>query len=138
FVERERAAAFALHVTGADGASLVKNAGKAAEGAADAAAVERAVVSASRKGPAGVAWLRSGGWRVLVRPHPIVGVLKGLGKGTIPDVIPRLFERMGAQAWWLLPLLAAWAFAETAMIGARVRGPRERYRVERPRARQAA
>ena len=75
---------------------------------------------------------------MLVKPHPVVGVLKGLWKGTIPDAIPRLLERMGAEAWWLLPLLAAWAFLEATLIAARVTASRGRPVAERPAARRAA
>lgn len=116
FVERRADGAFALHVTGRDGARLVIEAGEAAE-----AIVPRA----ARKGRAGVAFLRTPGARAMLRPHLIVGLLKGLRKGTLADAVARAIERLDARAWWIIPLLAAWGLLECVWLGGRLMGGRE-------------
>ncbi len=110
FVEREKAGAFALHVTEREGATLVKEGGVAAE---------KAVVLAGRKGPRGVAWLRTGAYRALVRPHPLVGLVKGLWKGNVQMAVQRGLERLDARAWWLIPLAASWVLVELGLLAGR-------------------
>ena len=82
FVEREKGAAFALHVTGKEGVDVVKAAGDAG--------TARVVILAGRKGEAGALWLRAGAWRALVRPHVLVGALKALYKGNADDLVRRV------------------------------------------------
>lgn len=107
FVERRSDGAFALHVTGRDGARLVIEGGQAAE---------TLVPLAARKGRAGVSFLRSPAAKALLKPHPIVGLLKGLRKGTIGDAVARAIERLDPAAWWLVPLLAAWCLLEAVWL----------------------
>lgn len=114
FVERQPGGAFALHVTGKEGVDLVK--ASDAAGPAARAAADRAVVLAARRGESGRAWLRTGSWRVLARPHPIVGVLKALYKGNAEALAARIAAALDPRAWWLLPLLAAWVVVEAALL----------------------
>lgn len=107
FVERRTDAAFALHVTGRDGVRLLARAGDAAD---------PLIVKAARKGTPGGAFLRTPAARVLLKPHPIVGLLKGLRKGTIADAAARLLERFDPHAWWAVPLLAAWTLLECGFL----------------------
>lgn len=116
FVEREPAGAFALHATGREGAEIVKGAGRATEGA------EKALVMASAKGEHGVAWLRTGAWRTLARPHLLVGLAKGLWKGNVEALAARIAAAIDPHAWWLVPALAAWTFLELVLLVRRLRG----------------
>jgi hypothetical protein len=118
FVEREPAGAFALHVAGKEGADVVKGAEKA--GSSAAAASERALVLAARKGERGVGWLRTGAWRVLARPHPLVGLAKGLWKGNVEQLAARVAEALDPKAWWLVPLLGAWSVLELLLLVGRL------------------
>jgi hypothetical protein len=133
FVERQPSGAFALHVLGDEGAQLVKSgakneikteiklAARSGEHAAEAGlASERAMLQAARKGPAGAAWLRTAG-RAALRPHPLLGLAKGLYKGNIERLAARVTQELDPRAWWVLPLLAAWTFLEGAMLIARLR-----------------
>jgi hypothetical protein len=124
FVEREKTGAFALHVTEREGATLIKEGGVAAE---------KAVVLAARKGPRGVAWLRTGAYRALVRPHPLVGLVKGLWKGNVQKAVQRALERMDAHSSWVLPLLASWVLVECGLLGRRWRAA-----AQLPRKKQSA
>jgi hypothetical protein len=116
FVEREKAGAFALHVTGKEGADLVKAA--AGAGSAEAGAL---VVSAARRGPAGAAFLRSPAAGLVLRPHPLVGLAKGVWKGNAQRLVARALGAADGRAWWLIPLCAAWVLVEGAMIAGAVR-----------------
>ena len=109
FVEAEKAGAFALHITGKEGAELVKS--------ADAAAgAEKALVMASHKGPAGVAWLRTGAYRALARPHWLSGIGKALWKGNASALAARIAETIDPRAWWIVPGLAAWVVMELGLV----------------------
>ncbi len=121
FVERAEgmgkgSGVLALHVTGAEGARLLKAAGSAGAQAAD-----RVVVTAARKGAPGAAWLRTPSARVLLRPHPLVGLAKGLWKGNVQELAVRVAAATDRHAWWIIPLLAAWVFVECAVIAGRIR-----------------
>ncbi|MCW5764775.1 MAG: hypothetical protein KIT68_02220 [Phycisphaeraceae bacterium] len=121
FAERQAAGsggAFALHALGDQATDTLR----LAENTADAAKAEIAVVKAAEKGTAGAAWLRSGAWRAAMSPHPIIGLLKGFYKGTIPDLVQRAIDALGGAAWWLIPLLAAWLFVELALLARRFSG----------------
>jgi hypothetical protein len=109
FVEAERAGAFALHVTEAEGAALVKAAGAGSDAA-------QAVVLAARHGDAGRAWLRSGKWKLLARPHALVGLAKMVYKGNATELAARVASALDPRAWWLLPLLAAWVVIEAGLL----------------------
>lgn len=60
---------------------------------------------AGKKGPAGLDLLRRSG-RVMLQPHPLLGLIKGIYRGTIPDLAIETLRRhgsalMGAAAGWL-------------------------------------
>jgi hypothetical protein len=116
FVEKNRRGAAALHITGKEGASLVKGSVRAGATAADAS---QAVILASAKGKHGIAWLRTGAWKAMLRPHALVGIAKGLWKGHAQDLAARLASLIDPHARWLLPLLAAWVFVEAAFLARR-------------------
>ncbi len=107
FLERERGGAAALHIGGEDGARLLR------EGTG---AVEHGVVLAAEKGRAGVRLLASPAGRALLRPHPLVGLLKAVWKGNATDLLTRALDRVDPQAWWLLPAACGWAAGETVML----------------------
>lgn len=109
-----RAAAFALHVTGPDGVRAIAN-------AADDAlpAIEKTLVAAARKGDAGRGWLR-GGAAIALRPHPLLGLAKGVYKGNVAALAARAAQWLDPRAWWVLPLLATWVFVECSLLGRRV------------------
>jgi hypothetical protein len=96
----------ALHVTGAEGAGLIKSLG---------AAADDVVVAASKKGAHGRAWLGVGGYRAL-RPHPIVGAFKGVWKGNAAKLAARAAAALDPGAWWIVPLLASWVFVECGLL----------------------
>lgn len=110
--------AFALHVAGDEGAAFVKRAETLGPSAVRAA--DDALVSAARKGPAGVGWLRGTAARSLLRPHPIIGLTKGLWKGNVEGLVRAAIDRMGPSAWWLVPLFAAWVFVECVLLARKV------------------
>ncbi len=126
FVERQPHGAFALHVAGDAGATIVKDAAKVGESAASSAAkiaenaapvAETVLIKAARKGERGVRLLtNSRAGRILLKPHALVGLAKGLWKGNLAALAQRLVDRFGPNAWWLLPLLAAWTFVEVVLI----------------------
>jgi hypothetical protein len=112
FVEKSGAGAFALHVTGKEGADLLK-AGESAEDL---------VIKASKKGRAGTNFLRSPAARTLMRPHLVVGLLKGIWKGNAAKLVSRALERLDPSAWWLVPLLAGWVVVEIGLLMGKLRG----------------
>jgi hypothetical protein len=115
FVDKTGEGAFALHVTGKEGAELLK-AGEAGE---------ELVVKAAKKGKAGSAFLRTAAAKAVMKPHFVVGLLKGLWKGNAAKLVQRALERLDPSAWWLLPLLAAWVVVEAGWLAARFRRPCE-------------
>lgn len=102
----------ALHVTGPEGVRLLR---LAPDGGAD-----RVIISAAKKGARGAAWLRTPSARLLLRPHPLVGLAKGLWKGNVQDLAVRIAAATDRHAWWIIPLLAAWAFLEVTLIAGRL------------------
>lgn len=102
FLKRQPAGGFVLHVAGKDGVDIVKTSLRESE---------NVLVMAARKGDSGIAWLRSGGQRLL-RPHLIVGALKGLHKGNIQQVITRVAAEYDPYGWLAIPACAAWVFLE--------------------------
>lgn len=67
-----------------------------------------ALVAASRKGEAGFAWLRHGG-AIMLRPQPLVGVLKGVFKNNVPKLV---LDGLTRFRWTLLPMASLWFFFE--------------------------
>lgn len=129
FVERHPHGAFALHVAGDSGATIVKDAAKLNEAAASTAKVadnaaplgESTLIKSARKGERGVRLLtNSRAGKILLKPHALVGLAKGLWKGNLANFAQRLVDRFGPNAWWLLPLLAAWTFVEVVLIARKV------------------
>ncbi|HYE03249.1 MAG TPA: hypothetical protein VD963_08430 [Phycisphaerales bacterium] len=106
FVRAAPDGAFALHATGRHGVRLLASGERGAEAA---------VGLAARKGPAGNRWLASGNWRLMLRPHPLIGLGKGLWKGNAARLAERLIASLGRHAWWLLPLSAAWLVFELGL-----------------------
>jgi hypothetical protein len=117
FVERNKGGAAALHITGRDGAAMVKNAARAGETTTDAG---RAVILAAAKGQHGVAWMRTGAWRTMLRPHPFVGIAKGLWKGHARSLASRVAFSLDPYIRWLVPLVAAWFFIELTLLARRL------------------
>lgn len=104
--------AFALDAAGRTGARMLL---ETVVGSADAARVEKLLLAGAKKGPAFERWLASSPKvaRALLRPHPLVGVLKGLTKGTLVDLVQRVIDGVRAA---LLKALGGWGIA--ALIGA--------------------
>ncbi|MDB5988057.1 MAG: hypothetical protein JWR16_3110 [Nevskia sp.] len=70
------------------------------------------LLRAGRKGRAGIELLARNG-SLLVRPHPLLGLLKGIYKGNVPAVLERIFaERADAIAG----LVAGWLFYELGLL----------------------
>jgi len=119
FVQREgKAGAAALHMTGESGAAALKAADglRAAGRLEEAARLEGAVMRAAQKGPAGGSWLKRGGYAALLRPHPIIGAIKGVYKGNAAALVQRALETLDPMGWWIVPLLAAWLVLETGLL----------------------
>jgi hypothetical protein len=88
---------------------------------ADADALESAVLTAARKGPRGMdALSRPAVLRALTAPRPILGALKGIWKGTLPDLVARTLARLDAAWNCLLPLVAAWTVLELCLLAFRL------------------
>ncbi|MBY0312714.1 MAG: hypothetical protein K2W85_11650 [Phycisphaerales bacterium] len=119
FVAREgKAGAAALHATQEAGAAAIKHADELRTlGRLDeAASLDALVIKAAAKGERGRSWLRAGAYRTLIKPHPIVGLIKSVYKGHAAAVVQQLLERLDPRAWWLIPLLAAWTLVETGLL----------------------
>jgi hypothetical protein len=106
FLKRQPAGGFVLHVAGKEGVEIVKTSVRE---------TENVLVMAARKGDRGMAWLRSGGHRLL-RPHPIIGLLKGLQKGNVQQAITRVAAEYDPYGWMVIPASAAWVFLEAAWL----------------------
>jgi len=106
FLKRQPSGGFVLHVAGKEGVEIIKTSVREAE---------NVLVLAARKGNRGMAWLRSGGARLL-RPHLAIGLLKGLWKGTIPEAITRLAADYDPYGWLVIPACAAWVFLEASWL----------------------
>ena len=100
--------AYALHAGGSAAIRWGRVSGKAGE---------RWLLRASRKGPRGLEMLGDAG-RALLRPHPLLGLLKGLWKGTVPALLRELIE---AWSTALLGVLLAWLTVETLLFSQRAR-----------------
>ncbi len=107
FVKSEKAGGFALHVTKKEGIDALQAAGKEAD---------NALVLAAKRGDRGIAWFRTGGYRLL-RPHPLIGLFKGLRKGTLTRAIERaLSEYVDPFGWFVIPAFALWFFGELWLL----------------------
>jgi hypothetical protein len=80
---------------------------------------ERVVLAAAEKGPAGAALLKRGALAKMMRPHPLIGLAKGVYKGTVPAAITRALDWLGDAWWWALPAAVLWAAAEVGLLAAR-------------------
>ncbi len=115
FIESNSAGAFALHVTGKEGALVLKGAGKSGEDL---------IIAAAKKGRAGTHFLTGPAARVLTRPHPLLGLAKAVWKGNAEKMLARIAERVDPRAWFLLPAAAAWAMLELGLLVRRLRPQR--------------
>lgn len=119
FVAREgKAGAAALHAMQEAGAAAIKHADelRTLGRLDDAASLETLVIKAAAKGERGRSWLRAGAYRTLIRPHPIVGLIKSVYKGHAAAFVQQVLERFDLRAWWLVPLLAAWTLVECGLL----------------------
>lgn len=111
FAERNGAkGGAALLITGREGAALVRAAEPGVRVADDL------ILAAARKGPSGARFLASPAARVLTRPHPLLGIVKGVYKGTIPAAVQRVAASIDPYGWMLLPLAFAWAMIELGLF----------------------
>ena len=67
---------------------------------------EELILQASRRGRAGLAYLAQHS-ALMLKAHPLLGLIKGLWKGNIPDLLIELMQRyaqiiFGLAAGWLL------------------------------------
>lgn len=106
-----------LHAAGVDAVATVKLIDGAGTPGVKAAEV------AARKGQHGISFLRSPAARSLLKPHPIIGLLKGVWKGTLPDMLDRAVERLAPSGWWALPVLSLWILLECWLIWTRLTRP---------------
>jgi len=113
FVTRSKSAAAALHVTGESGANFLKSATNIDADTTTRAA--RVLEDAGRKGPAGTRFLQSGAANRLLRPHPLIGISKGVIKGNAARAIERFAEKIDPWGGTLLALGLAWLFVECAL-----------------------
>ncbi len=138
FIDREgKVAAAALHTTADAGVLALRSADelRLAGKADEALALEKLILKAGAKGEQGRAWLRAGGYRALLRPHPIVGAIKSVYKGHAIALVQRALERLDVAAWWLVPLLAAWTLVECGLLLRRLtRASPVRGTIQRPSA----
>ncbi len=109
--------ALALHVLGPEARLATKGAAKAGN---SALAAEAVVIKAAKKGEAGATFLRRGGARLLLKPHPLLGITKALYKGHAEALAARLAERLDPLGWWMLPLACGWAFVEGGVLARRL------------------
>jgi hypothetical protein len=130
FTERHPTGAFALHMTGERGMQALrasktasKTASKVGVNATDAigeiTSAERTIIAASKKGPAGARLLSTPMGKAMLRPHPLVGILKTFYRGNAEGLVTALMDRLGPSAWWLLPAAWAWLVVEVVLISNR-------------------
>jgi hypothetical protein len=53
---------------------------------------------------------------VLTRPHPLLGIFKGVYKGTIPAAVQRVAAAIDPYGWMLLPGAFAWMMVELGLL----------------------
>jgi hypothetical protein len=116
---RGKPGALALAVTGDAGADVLRAAARQGSRLGVEAA-DDLVLAAAKKGPRGAALLSSKVGARLLKPHPLVGLLKGFSKGTLPDAAAKALARLDPYGWVVLPGLAAWTLLEMVWLGGRV------------------
>ena len=104
----------ALHTTAEPAAALLRQAGTTLGTAAGAA--DDVIIAAAKKGPAGARWLGTSAARTLVRPHPILGLAKGLYKGNVQRAVQHLLNLTTAIAPWCIAALCGWAMLELWLL----------------------
>lgn len=72
---------------------------------------------AGRKGPAGLDLLKRSG-RLMLQPHPLLGLIKGIYRGNVPALAVELLRQHGAA---LMGVAAGWLALELGLLGVRVR-----------------
>ncbi len=111
FAERNGAkGGAALLITGREGAALLRAAEPGVRAADDL------ILTAAKKGPAGSRFLAGPAARVLTRPHPLLGIFKGVYKGTIPAAVQRVAAAIDPYGWMLLPAAFAWMMVELGLF----------------------
>lgn len=95
--------AYALWRGGKPALAWLKHSGRAGD---------ELLLRAARKGPTGLAYLQRQG-ALLLRPHPLLGLLKGLYKGNVPALLSRLLTDFSAA---VAGLLAGWFFYELCRL----------------------
>lgn len=80
---------------------------------------EEIVLKAARRGRAGFKYLADHG-AVMFKPHPLLGLLKGLYKGNVPALLIELARRFTDV---ILGLAAGWAAYEVALLLGRLSRP---------------
>lgn len=114
--------AFAVHVTKGEGvAQLVKHGDQAAD----------AVAAAAKHGDHGRAWLRTRNWR-LFKPHPLIGLGKGLRKGTVPRLLQRAANESDRYGSHLIAGAVLWFCLEALLLGHRFLRALGRSHVRKP------
>lgn len=95
---------------------------QALRGIAAGADGEALMLKAARRGRAGFDYLARHG-SVMFRPHPLLGLLKGLYKGNVPDLLAALARRYSEI---VLGLAAGWAAFEILLLLGRLSAPAPR------------
>lgn len=72
---------------------------------------------AGRKGPAGLDLLKRSG-RLMLQPHPLLGLLKGVYRGTVPALAVEVLRREGAA---VMGAAAGWLALELGLLLVRIR-----------------
>jgi hypothetical protein len=99
-----------LHIGGKQAAKIVATTAQAG------AQAQTLALKAAAKGPAGLRWLQTPLARSLFKPHLLVGVAKGLYKGTLPLALERTIQRLDPFAWIALPMVAVWTLFEATLL----------------------
>lgn len=123
FAQRHPTGAFALHMNGERGVQALratKASTNAARAIAEITTVERTLIAAAKKGPAGARFLSTPMGKAMLRPHPLVGILKTFYRGNAESLVTSLMDRLGPSAWWLLPAAWAWLVVEITLLAKRV------------------
>src|SRR5262249_29672834 len=115
------------HVAGKEGVDIAR---------ASARGTEDILVMAARKGDRGTAWLRNGGQRLL-RPHPLIGLFKGVRKGNVQRAAAQLARGYDPHGWLVIAGCALWVFLESAWLWKRLTARTPQLRVESGLARAA-
>ena len=108
FVRRHDDAAFVLHVTGKDGTTYLLRRTED---------FEEALRIAARKGDWGLAWLRTSDPRLLLRPHPFIGIAKAIFSGRLREGLRRyVADYLDPYGYWVIGAILVWLASELAFI----------------------